>query len=222
MNVRHRAAGHAGFALVDLLVAIAVAGLAGSILVGLVAFVERNRAETSRRGSMHAEALILERVLRLLVDGAPPLVPGASPHSAVSGDENEVTVVSNGLPVMGLSQASAFRVRAEPGNGTDVVLRWAEETGQPQRAVLAQGISELALAYLPLGAGPAKGRASGNEAWRPRWDSQDGPLRALRLTVRFGPAYPAWVFVIPIEADLPAACLRNPRLGGCALESSRG
>lgn len=219
MNLPHQTAGQAGFALVDLLVAVAVAGLAGSMLVGLVTFVDRNHAETERRDREHEGAVVVERVLRLLLDGAPPFLPGAPLRSAVAGDEQELIVTSNGLSIMSLPQAAAFRLRREAGgSGSDVVLTWIDDNGEGQRALLAQGVSELRLAYLPLDLDPSKATTSKQATWRSQWRAKDGPLSALRLALRSGQAPTPRVFVIPIEADLPATCLRNPRQAGCALK----
>ncbi|KAB0264674.1 hypothetical protein [Microvirga brassicacearum] len=219
MSVSHRKINEAGFAVVDLLVAIAVAGLAGSILVGLVTFVERSRAETTRRDREHEGAAIVERVLRTLLDSAPPFVPGVPLRSAVAGDEQELTVTSSGLPIISLPQAAAFRLRREAERSrSDVVLTWVDDKGREQRTLLAEGVSELTLAYLPLERDPSKGPTSRKATWRSQWRAGDGPLTALRLALRFGAASTPRVFVIPIEADLPAACLRNPRQTGCLLE----
>ena len=216
MSVRHQTNDEAGFALIDLLVAIAVTGLAGSVLVGLVAFVEHIRAETWRRDSEREGALVLERMVRLLIDNAPPFVVGTSSSSAIVGDKHAVALTSNGLPVISLPQAATFRLHRGAGTADkDVVLSWVDDAGQRQRAVLAHGVSELTFAYLPLGAASSKSRDSRQGAWRSQWRAEDGPLSALRMGVQFGPASPLRVFVIPIQADLPASCLRNPRQARC-------
>ncbi len=219
MIAPRRTADEAGFALVDLLVSIAVAGLAGSILVGLVVFVEHDHAKSIRWEREREGAVVVERVLRLVIDNAPPFIPGAPLVSAIAGDEHEVTVISNGPPILNLPQAAAFRLRREAGvSGPDVVLTWFGDEEQEQRTLLAQAVSELALAYLPRGIDPLKGTVSRQMTWRSRWRPEDGPLAALRLELRFGPDSTPRVFVIPIESDLPAACLRHPRQAGCALE----
>jgi hypothetical protein len=219
MNVPHRTAFEDGFALVDLLVAVAVAGLAGSILVGLLAFIERSHAETARRERDHGGAVVVERVLRILLESAPPFVSGMPLRSAVEGDENELIVISNGLPILSLPQAAAFRLRREAGDsGSDALLMWVDDKGQKQRMLLAQGATELALAYLPLDIGLSQGTASRKATWRSQWRAEDGPLTAVRLTLRSRSTSKPRVFVIPIEADLPATCLRNPRHIGCSQE----
>ncbi len=223
MSIRHRAADQAGFALVDLLVAMAVAGLAGAVLVGLVAFAERQQAGAIRREKEREGALVLERVLRLLVDGAPPFMAGASPSSTVVGDEREMTVVSTGLPVISLPQAAPFRLRREMrGAHADIVLSWVDDAGQAQRVILAQGVSDLTFSYLPFESDRSRDRDSRHEAWQARWRAEDGALTALRMVFRFESASAPWEIVIPFRANLPAACLRNPRQAGCVLEGAGG
>lgn len=212
----------AGFTLVELLVAIAVAGLTGSILSGLVIFVEHARAEAIRRGNEREGSFVLERTIRLLIEGAPPFVPGNPLGSAVSGNENEVSVTSTGLPIMSLPQAATFRLRREPAaSGSDVVLLWTDDTGQVQRTVLAHGVTEMTLAYLPYGANRLPDESVRKGRWYSQWRVERGRLSALRVAFRFGPASTSRVLMFSIEADFPAACLRNPQQGSCAHVGSR-
>ncbi|MGO4571640.1 type II secretion system protein [Microvirga sp. 2TAF3] len=213
MTVRQHTADKAGFALVELLVAIAVAGLAGSILVGLLAFLERNSAETERRIREHESVLAVERILRILVAGAPAFVPGAPIRSGGFGNEREFTVLSVGPPILGLPRSAVFTLRREGQSAvSDIVLTWTDEGGEGRQEIVAQNISDSTFAYLPLQTN------SPDATWRSRWRAEDGPLRALRLSLRFAPASIARVIVIPMQADFPATCLRNPRQIGCTLE----
>jgi hypothetical protein len=203
----------AGFALVDLLVAMAVAGLAGSILVGLVAFVERSNAATARRAQEHDGALAVERVLRIVMENADPFVPGTPVLAAIAGDDKEMVILSNGLPILGLPQAAAFRLRREEQvSGSPVTLSWADGEGRSRTEVLARHVSEFAVAYLPR-----RIQGPGDDAWRRRWSAQEGPLGAVRIRLRFVSASMARTFVIPVRADLPASCLRDARRAGCAV-----
>lgn len=199
----------AGFALVDLLVAVAVAGLAGSILVGLVAFLERQGGEMARRTREHEGLLALERVLRMLVAESPPFLPAAAPRSAIFGDEREVSVVSTGPPMLGLPKVTAFTMHLDGQDPPAVILAWRDEDGREQRETVVEAAPEVAFAYLPHAAG------STQAVWRSVWRAEDGPVSALRFSLRSSDRSPRWV-VIPIQADLPATCLRDPRQRGCA------
>jgi hypothetical protein len=207
---RSRLADGAGFALVDLLVAMAVAGLAGSILVGLVAFVERSNAATVRRAQEHHGALAVERILRIFIDNAAPIIPGTPLLSTIAGDEKELIIMSNGPPIVGLPQAASFRLRREDHAAlSQVMLSWTDEEGKQRNEPLARNVSAFTIAYLPR----AEGRGAGN--WQPRWSAQEGALNAVRVKLRFAGAPEARTFVIPILTDLPASCLRQTRQAGC-------
>lgn len=209
MSVRGWMTERAGFALVDLLVSIAVAGLAGSVLVGLVTFLERHVTESERRTREHEAVLVIERAMRSLISSASPFAPGMSPLSTVAGNEHEVTVVSTGLPILSLPRSSSFRVRQEGGPVPKVILRWRSETGVEQQEVVLRNVTGLHFAYLPLEA-----KASGSR-WRSQWRAEDGALSALRITMRLSPASAPRVIEIPVQADYPATCLRNARQIGC-------
>ncbi len=210
MKRRQRIAGQTGFALVELLVAVAVAGLAGSVLVGLVAFLDRNNAETTRRMREYEETLAVERVLRILLEGALPFVPGTSLRSGIVGDDQKLTVISMGPPILGLAQARPFTLRREArGSVSDLILVWVDEVGREQRELIAQDVVDFTFAYLP------STRASSAPLWKSWWRAEDGSLTAIRLALRFARAATSREVVIPIQADLPATCLRNPRQVGC-------
>jgi hypothetical protein len=214
---RRRDADEAGFALVDLLVAVAIAGLAGSILVGLVAFVAHQGAETARRAREHEDLLAVERIMRIILADAPPFLPGAAPLSGIVGHEREVRVTSTGPPILGLPGATVFHLRGEPrGSASAVVLSFRDGEGRERRQVIAETTSDLAFAYLPGRAEPA------SAVWRSVWRAEDGPLAALRMSLGFGPVSTTRVVIIPIQADLPATCLRDPRQRGCTMGEPGG
>lgn len=212
-----------GFALIDLLVAIAVAGLAGSVLLGLVAFTHRHHAGVVHRGSVRDGALVLERVLRSLVSGAPPFLSGAPQRSGVSGDGQQITIISTGPSILNLSRETSFQLRREVGTFEGkVVLSWTDDTGTTQRVTLASGVSELMISYLSPETTSGKGRHPAGALWRSQWRPEDGALSALRFAFRLGPSLIRREIVIPFWPDLPTACLRNPRQAGCDLADSRG
>jgi hypothetical protein len=200
-----------------------VAGLAGSVLVGLVAFIQRHHAEAVRRESARDGALVVERALHSLISGAPPFLSGASQRSTISGDGQKIIIISTGPSILNLSRETSFQLRREGGTfDGNMVLSWIDDTGTTQRATLAHGVSELMISYLPPDNTSIKGRHYAGALWRTQWRPEDGPLSALRFVFRLEPSSIRKEIVIPFWADLPTACLRNPQQDGCDLEGSRG
>jgi type II secretory pathway pseudopilin PulG len=201
-----------GFTLLDVLVTVALAGLIGSVLLGLAAYGERQRREAGIRRDERQSLLILERTVRTVVSQAPAFIPGKPPLSPVSGDAHEATIRALGLPIFGLSQDTPLRLRR---NGSDVMLSWADANGE-HRAILARGVDNFSLRYLP------RFDDKNTPAWRTDWRTEDGPLSALSFSVRFAASDVAQEAIVPVEAQVPPACLRDGRLPGCAGASAGG
>lgn len=203
----------AGFALLDLLTGMAVAGLAASLLVGLVAFVGRNHSDVERRSREYTEILVMERILRTLVSGSPAFLPEASKVSAISGTEREIVIKSAGLPVLGYPRSTFYVLsQGRQKTGSNVTLRWKDENGEERQEVLLHNAFSFNLSYLPRGNGAM------SLGWRSNWRAEDGILSAVRLTFQTMSVPAARTIVAPIYATLPATCLRKPRQVGCAVE----
>lgn len=203
-----------GFALVDLLTGIAVAGLAGSILVSLVAFVGRNNSDMEQRNREYAETFAVERILHTLVAGSASLLPGTSKASGIGGTEHTMEISSTGLPIFSYPRSTTFVLTQEAkGTGSGIILLWKDEVGQRRREIILRNASGLSFSYLPSGDGSPE--AAG---WRSHWRSEDGSLSAVKITFRTSSAPAIRTIVVPIHVSLPAFCLRNPRQPGCTVE----
>lgn len=209
--------GRSGFALVDVLVALTVAGLAGSALVGLVSFVGRQGQEAARREHMQDGTMAARRILQTLLSEAPALPQTGQRETGIRGTEAELIVASLGPQVLGLNHPATFTLRAEDaGIRTNLTLSWTAQAGGPEhRESVAEGYREAQFSYL----GRA-GRAD-QPTWRAQWTGGESRLEAVRLRVRFDNTAAATEIIVPIAADYPAACLRNPRLAGCPLADAR-
>jgi prepilin-type N-terminal cleavage/methylation domain-containing protein len=202
--------GEAAFTLIEMLIAIAIAAAAGSILAGLLTYFDRQRSETYRRMQEHKSILDVERIVRSVLVNAPPFLPGVLRRSAVTGGRREAWIVSSGPPALGLPRTVAFGLRlATQGSSQDLILSWPDEVGKERREVLAASVSELAFDYLSL-------RPDLMTTWESQRTPEEGPLSALRLTLRFRSCAKTHVVVVPVDADLPVACLRDSRQIGCA------
>jgi hypothetical protein len=203
--------GEGGFALLDVLVALAVAGLAGSVLAGLVAFADRDAHETGARSAAHDSLLAADRILRLLTEDAHALLPNDPANSRPHGTESEFTTVSLGPRVFGLDQPARFSLRVEGGSDKKaLVLAWRDPaSGQDHREAVTGALETGSLKYF--------GQPKGADArrWLPSWKASDGQLEAIRLTIRPAASRSVTELVVPLRAHLPAACLRDPRLAGC-------
>ncbi|MBV9863382.1 MAG: hypothetical protein JO267_14685 [Alphaproteobacteria bacterium] len=173
-----RAPGQSGFLLLELLVALALAGLVGLLLVNGV----RLAALGLDRLSAHADRLedrrAVEDLLRRLLAEAVPLPVVADQRSFIGRPASLRFVTLAGDAGPGL-----YRIDLDleaRGGERDLVLtrRLADPSAQPglQRSVLLHRVASFGLAYY--------GAMAPNEApaWHEAWDSMSYPPSLVRVT----------------------------------------
>lgn len=209
--------GRGGFALVDILVALAVAGLAGSTLVGLVAFVGRQQQEALRREHMQDSTIAARLILQTLLSEAPALAQGGQRGTGLRGTDEEFVISSLGSQVLGLDHPVPFTLRTETvGAEKNLVLSWTSGASGPEhREKVAEGYREAEFSFF------GRSTPSDQPIWRSRWVESESRLEAVRLRMHFDHMSSTTEIVVPVAADFPAACLRNPRLPDCPLTGSR-
>jgi len=196
------------FTLLDTLVALAVAGLAGSILVGLMMFVLSNATRLRADTQMASDAVAIQRVLAILTrEASAPASTGLTFY----GSEASFTFASRGPRLMGLDRPTTFEFVREPTEqANQLTLMWKDPaTGAVHRETIAREIETLAFSYF----GAAK--RSEKSQWHSSWQPNHGQPEALKLTVKFQSAASDLDFVAPMRATVPIACLRNPQHIGC-------
>lgn len=200
-----------GFALVDVLVALTIAGLAGSVMIGLIAFVGHQTFNLDRKAQIRSGFLSVDLTLRslaehaYLLDGA-----GTGPH----GSPDEFFVISEGPPILLLSRSTAFTLKREKQVDTEqLVLIWRDQkTKQERHEVVMQDLKSVSFSYFgkPIG--------SDSPAWHSSWSARAGHLEAVRLSLRTSSMQSEMEFMAPIRSQVSVSCLRDPAQRQCATE----
>jgi type II secretory pathway component PulJ len=203
----------AGFTLLDVLVALVVAGLAGSILIGLVSFVDRTSARVSTKMQMTEGLLAVKQIFLSLNQQAFSPSFNDPSGSRPRGTEAEFSIRTQGPRILGLDRATVFHLASKPaGNSEQLILTWQDPgTSVEHREVILPDVEEAVFAYL------GREKASETRTWRSSWQANDAQLEAVRLSVRTRTMRAPIDIVAPVRATLPSACLRNPRHPGCPL-----
>lgn len=207
----------AGFTLVEVLVALAIAALAVASLVHVVrdAFdLDGHLVAQARRADATATLFTLVDTLLATTAYEVPAeaggVSGAGPAPpSVTGTEDAVTIWSRGPAVLGLSDRIPFTLAqesADDGAGP-VVLRWRSPEGAVEiEPVLAA--QSLRFRY----GGTAEG---GTILWQDQWS---GPVAALsRIEVSIADAVTGRrsSMTAAVRPLLPRICARQPMTKGC-------
>jgi len=200
-----------GFTLLDVLVALAVTGLAGSILVGLVTFINRSttriHAEANAVTRLAAVRLVLASLSREAYSPAPNAPDTSRPH----GTNTRFSVRARGPAILGLGQAAEFSVVYRPAaSGSQLSLEWRDpDTDKFYRELLISDLESAEFAYF----GAIRGASV--RTWHPAWRPDGQSPEAVRVSIR-ARTFPTPVdIILPLRATLPSACLRNPRHPGC-------
>ncbi len=201
-----------GFALVDVLVALAVTGLAGSVLVGLFVFIESSIYRTRELAQADRGTAVVSRILRQLTEDGYSV---RASHSGVvhpHGTDRAFVIATTGPRILGLSRPALFTLESEIAGGkTRIVLRWKDpDTGQEHAEIVGALVDRASFSYL------GRDSAFAERSWKPTWEGKRGRLEAIKLTLSSRDMPTPIELVAPVRASVPLQCIRNPHQPGCS------
>jgi Tfp pilus assembly protein PilV len=203
--------GSGGFALVDVLVAMAVTALAAAALTGLIAFTNRFAQSARATAEVMRGAAAAEGILQALTQDAH--APGEANRSASGpqGTPDEFTTTTFGPPVLALDHPTSFTLRVEAADrGKVLILVWRDEAARRERRERVAGpVRDATFSFF------GQTTAAGERRWNAIWRAESGQPEAVRLTLVIMEGSHPVTIIARWLADVPAACLRNPRRAGC-------
>jgi general secretion pathway protein J len=196
--------GQAGFALVEVLVSLALAALVGVLLVETVRLAGRTATAVTgaeRAGQVQAVRDHLQRTLGSLasrhVDGSLPALQG-------TGDGLSASIAADNTLERPADIVASLATVPRPEGGFDLIERQIPlealqgAAGTARSEVLLPGIAGLALQYF---GSPAKGRPS---AWFPAWIRTDRQPELVEVRIAFGPGdRRRWVPLVIATGERP-------------------
>lgn len=203
--------GDEGFTLVELLVALALLGLAAALAArGLKTDREAlNRIETRTEAGetvAAAQQTIRARLQRLY---APMRYEQGVGYTDFDGDASAASFSASGATAEFGRQVQKMRLALEPG-GVLVLDAAADGAG---RAELLHGVTAVELAYW----GPATANPGAPGAWTPVWTRRQNPPQLVRVRVAFAPndrrVWPE--LIVRPTLDVNADCIYDPETGAC-------
>lgn len=211
MNASRLKGDRHGFALVDVLVALVVASLAGSILVGLFAFIERSAHRTKELAQVDQGVSSISRILRHLTEETYSVRTNKAGTVLPHGTERAFVIATTGPRILGFSQPTLFMLKCETvGEKTRIVLQWNDpNTGQEYAEVAGEPMEQASFSYF------GRKDASGERSWQPTWHEESGRLEAIKMTLHSRNMPAPIELVAPLRADLAVQCTRNPHQPGC-------
>jgi general secretion pathway protein J len=193
--------GESGFALLDMLVGLAVLGLLLSALVTAVSFVTRQQGVLKAREETRESVLAAARLMRSLIDGAPaPLERNRGID--LSGSDRAFIIRSIGPAVLALQEPSVFQIAADlNAGGGNLVVSWKDpQSNGERRRSIAGGLKQASFDYLVQ-----DGRQT-EKQWRSSVSAETGQVQAVRLTLLPIEHGSAIEIVTPVRSKIPALC----------------
>lgn len=209
MGTRVLRGSSAGFTLLEVVLALSIFALMGTILYGAFSLshsaVEKSQASSERNQTLRAFIDLTGNYIRSSHPYRP--VPD-DPSIFFDGQENRLTFVSSFSMAMGGRGMSKIHIGWEEARDGPAVVKLEEEVpvrfneesagGHRNEVVLQEGIENFRLAYLD--------RVGEDEQWEERWDGYDKRAlpRAVRLSYRDRNGREVrWVFPIMITVLTP-------------------
>lgn len=198
-----------GFTLVEVILALTLFALLGTILYGAIALshgaVEKSQVSSEKSQKLRSAVDLLGSYIR---SSYPYRASQQDPSIFYTGEEAELSFVSAFSLTMGGRGMAKIHLFYETENGNDGVLKLEEQVpmrlgdesaagGYKNEVVLREGISELRLGYLDP--------KSENGDWVDKWDGNERKAlpRAVRLNFRDGEREVEWVFPVMMTVMAP-------------------
>lgn len=206
MCANSRSHDKSGFALVDVLVGLAVLGLIGSLLTSVLSLAVRQHRQASAIQRIGEASFAVSRLLHGLAGGTVLVHDRSLGWHSVQGKARELTVVSTGPPILALGAPTRFALKQEKGTrGYDLVMSWADPVSAQERSeVVLADVLEISFSYF----------AGAEKRWSPA-TGRSGGIEAVRLTIRFAAKADPVDIIANLPARLPASCAADPAAAYC-------
>jgi general secretion pathway protein J len=197
---------------VEALVAIALLGLAGAMIVQGLAVGERLWKSQSRLATDGQEVEAAQTILRDRIERLRPITRYKEGKALADLDGEADTLDFIALPLDVQRPATLRRYQLTRTEGGELVLDGVPwRGGEPQRQVLLRGVDSVDLAYF------GATREDPQPQWREIWSDEAGPPRLVRVRVSFGNGdrrlWPDLIVQPAITVD--SACEPDPDTGAC-------
>jgi prepilin-type N-terminal cleavage/methylation domain-containing protein len=198
-----------GFTLIEVLVALVLAGLVVSAGLGLPNLFARFDQRSQREGELRQGVAATGRLLRALTEGAVPDL--SADETAAPATGTELTLMSLGPPILMLDRPVPLTLRVTQDQGqASLRLSWTDpDSGTVREEPVLEGVRSIRLSYF------SPGRSGDGAGWRPDWGRRWVLPAAVLLRVDAPELGPPIDLIARTRARLPEACLLIPQEPRC-------
>jgi general secretion pathway protein J len=201
-----------GFTLVEMLVSLALLGMAAMMMAtgfssGQRIWMSQERRAAAGQSVEAAQSLIRDRIERL--HPATLFETGAA-YADIDGDADHVDFIA--LPSDAERPAPMRRYRLSLGDRGQLMLSSPDPAaGEPRSQPVLGGVREMQISYF----GPASD--GGSPAWQEDWSRRETPPELVRVRLSFAPGDPrSWPeLIIRPAASVDTLCTIMAETGRC-------
>ncbi len=201
-----------GVSLVEMVIALAILGMMGTLALGGLRLGVRTWETVGQRVETESRTQIVRGFLRRTLSQATAVLEADSdgrPHPLFAGDGESLLLVAPLADYLGLGGLQRLELTVEDMGGDDkrrlVLTRTpyhapdreaggdAAAAGEPERHVLLEGVDGIRFDYL-------RDSGNGGREWSGRWADEPKLPLAVRLTVETPERRPPWPdLVVPLR-----------------------
>jgi prepilin-type N-terminal cleavage/methylation domain-containing protein len=196
-----------GFTLIEVLVALTIAGLIGSALAGLSSFFANLEARAEAREAAMRDVLAFRRLFQTSVENSFPL--GAiDPETALRNDSGRLELLTRGPAGLAADEPAKMNFHiVSAGAHAALEVSWQDRQSGAQTETVLRGADRIAFSYLE--------RVGGKPVWHASWADPSRQPEAILAHVDIAQlGGPLDIIARPVSA-LPGACLALPRFPKC-------
>jgi len=201
-----------GFALVDILVALAVLGLIATSLTGLTRFSMQQLLHAEKLKGDSENIAAARRIFSALVERAPSFNKGDKRQPVIKGTKSSLQIWSYGPPILALASPRLITLAQEENNGKKSLnMRWTEQGGAEESETIIANIARLEFEYFLSAVEDTKAKWG----WSSSLPVPPYRIGAVKLKLRLPEKREETIFVYQVLATMPQSCTTNPGRFGC-------
>lgn len=198
----------AGYSLIEVLVALAVAAAVMTALSDVMALSGRMQARAMQESETREAMGGISRVVTALIHGLPVEAPQAERPSLV-GTATSISVQTFGPTALGLDAFAPFELAVtETAGRSSLALTWRQrQSDQAQRETVANINGTVSFSY--------RRRSAGSEDWETEWRESIRLLDAVRVEIKTPNGTASHTETFPVTPWNSAACSGDNGFRSC-------
>ena len=202
----------AGFALIDVLVTLAVIGLIASALTGLLRFSVQNLLYIENLKNKNEEFTVAQRLLRALLEGVPSFVSNDRRQPVIRGTNSAIQIWSSGPPILAFNNPHLLSLTVEKrSEKRAMVLQWTAQDHAQRSETIISDIADLQFEYF-LTESSDKDR---KRKWITTLPVPPYHVQAVKMKLQLSEPRTEMVFIYSVLTTMPHACTADPGQFGC-------